>query len=153
MRAAGWLLVQSACCQFRRYSAHSSAYNASRQKPACPSFAETPVAFVTNFFGSGNAFFLGVGLILLGVVFKVQRRWKRLGRLTALAVVLGATLVALSATPLPYWLYAVIGVLTLVWLVSDRWLEKRGRTGLGMLRALVFFAWLGLFGWEYSYRL
>jgi acyl-CoA thioesterase-1 len=76
--------------------------------------------WVIYFFGSGAAFFAGIGGVLAGAaLFSVRRRdWSV--KAATLLTILGAILVALSATPLPYWFYAAAGVLTLAWLVSER---------------------------------
>lgn len=72
------------------------------------------MTWVIYVFGSGAAFFLGVGLILVALTGFVAsgRRWAR--TLATLAAVLGCLLVTLSATPLPYWLYAVLAAVTVV---------------------------------------
>jgi acyl-CoA thioesterase-1 len=78
------------------------------------------MSWVIYFFGSGAAFFAGVGGVLAGVgLFSGRRRDWSVKAATLLSF-LGLILVALSATPLPYWFYATAGVLTLAWLVSER---------------------------------
>jgi acyl-CoA thioesterase-1 len=71
------------------------------------------------FFGSGLAFFTGVAMILVGVslVSLVRQNWS--SRLATLLALFGLGLVAISATPLPYWLFAVAGTVTLVWLFIE----------------------------------
>lgn len=78
------------------------------------------MSWVIFFFGSGTAFFAGVGGVLAGVaLFSIRRRdWSV--KAATLLTFLGVILVALSAAPLPYWFYATAGVLTVAWLVSER---------------------------------
>jgi len=111
------------------------------------------MAFITFFFGSGLAFFVGMSLVCLAFFLRIQSRWRRLRRLTPLCVVLGATLITLSATPFPYWLYAVFAVVTVVWLYGDRWLEKRTRIGLWLLRLTAVLVWIGVVAMELPYHL
>jgi hypothetical protein len=73
----------------------------------------TIMSSVIYVFGSGLAFFIGICVVLAGVVSFVlsQKRWAR--ALAFWSVVVGGLLIALSATPLPYWFYATAGSLTL----------------------------------------
>lgn len=77
--------------------------------------------WVIYFFGSGNAFFGGVALVVAGValVTYCQKKWSPAA--ANLGTLLGLLLIALSATPLPYWFYAVAGGVTLLWLAAERW--------------------------------
>src|SRR4030095_4475663 len=72
-------------------------------------------------FGSGQALFLGAGMILAGVALlpHVKTGW----RAAALAMLarLGLVIVVLSAVPLSYWLYGLAIGVTVVWL----WRERR----------------------------
>jgi acyl-CoA thioesterase I len=78
------------------------------------------MSWVIYFFGSGAAFFAGVALVIASaVVFRwYRRKWSV--RAATVLVLLGLILIALSATPLPYWFYTVAGVVTLLWLVLER---------------------------------
>lgn len=76
--------------------------------------------WLTYTFGSGLAFFLGLGLILVGLaVFALGERsaWKMLATLLA---VLGLCVVGLSAAPLPYWFYSLAAALSAAWLIAER---------------------------------
>jgi acyl-CoA thioesterase-1 len=96
---------------------------------------------VVYLFGSGAAFFLGIGcvFIALAIVACSARRWPRM--VSTLLAVLGLLLIGLSSVPLPYWLYAVSGAATLTWVVAERldrpWLAARRY----WLRGLVAVAW------------
>ena len=87
--------------------------------------------WVLYLFGSGAVFFIGVGLLLGGqAIFTfTMRSW--LQAIATLAAIAGLLLVAASATPLPYWFYAVAGGASLLWLVAERfqvaWLHTRRR--------------------------
>ncbi len=110
------------------------------------------MSWIIYLFGSGVAFFAGASLVLAGVALAVciQRRWS--GTLATLLALLGMILVAVSGTPLPYWLYALAGVLTLIWLVA----ERSGREGLrrsrGWSRAAAAGVWLVMLLAEAPYQ-
>ena len=98
--------------------------------------------------GSGNAFFYGVGLILAGIGMSpwTTRRWLAIAR--NLLVLLGGVVVAISATPLPWWAYAVLGADTLFWLYGEiarpSWLIGR----IVLARFAVAGLWLLAVGFE-----
>jgi acyl-CoA thioesterase I len=75
---------------------------------------------VVHFFGTGIAFFVGIGAVLLALAifsfFKSERR-KPYGSMLA---AVGLVLVALSATPLLYEVYAVGAMLGVAWLIAER---------------------------------
>src|SRR5262245_43375467 len=75
---------------------------------------------VIYFFGSGAAFLCGVGCLLAVVVLQSLRRGKWSLRAGTFLALVGMILVTVSATPLPYWLYAVASVLTVAWIVAER---------------------------------
>src|SRR5207237_9645515 len=77
------------------------------------------MTIVILFFGSGLAFFVGLGFILLSVLLAMMRTSRLLPKLSPLTAILGLLLVGVSATPLPYWYYAAGGILTLGWLVIE----------------------------------
>jgi acyl-CoA thioesterase-1 len=101
---------------------------------------------------SGQAFFSGAALILTGVGLSVVLKSDRLMVARNLVVFLGAILVTVSATPLPYWYYGVLGVTTLVWLVSE-WLKAKtkGKLLIG-LRLAVVLVWAAALGIELPYH-
>jgi acyl-CoA thioesterase-1 len=104
-------------------------------------------------FGSGAAFFVGIALILAGLAIftRARQEWARV--VATLVAVLGLVFVAFSSTPLPYWLYAIAGVITLPWLVAERsrrpWLLARRRG----LRWAVAVVWLAAAAVEFPYHL
>lgn len=98
---------------------------------------------VIYFFGSGLAFFVGLLLMGLAIGLASLAEWPRLRRWHAVLGIGGLLLVALSAAPLPYVLYAIGGVACLVWLIGEqfarftsarRWL----RSSLGLILAIGF---------------
>ncbi|QDV50982.1 SGNH/GDSL hydrolase family protein [Gimesia fumaroli] len=66
---------------------------------------------------SGQAFFTGVALIILAALLSL-REHRLARRLMVLSFLLGVIAAAVSSTPLPWWLYGIMGVVTLVWLCS-----------------------------------
>jgi lysophospholipase L1-like esterase len=108
---------------------------------------------LVSLFGSGYAFFLGIGLILASlVVFTVsRRRWLRI--IASPLSLVGCILIALSATPLPYWISAGLGFVTILWLVAERvqrgWLRARR----GLLRATVAIVWIAAAAFEIPYQM
>jgi acyl-CoA thioesterase-1 len=77
-------------------------------------------------FASGNALYSGGVLLLIASVLTVRRpRWFP-SRIVPLPGVLGALLVALSATPLPSVAYGVWGLIFLSWLIVVRAIPKAG---------------------------
>jgi acyl-CoA thioesterase-1 len=80
--------------------------------------------WVVYLFGTGAAFFVGVGFVVVSIVaFSLARAgWPTV--VATLVAVVGLAFVTLSATPLPYWLYALAGVVTVPWLAGER--SRRG---------------------------
>jgi acyl-CoA thioesterase-1 len=109
-------------------------------------------------FGSGLAFFAGVGLILAAVLFfsRPLRAWS--ARLVTIVALVGIAVVVLSAAPLSYWYYALALAITLAWLYAQRRALKRQPTaatdqppegrerpaidGAGRLRAATAAVWV-----------
>jgi acyl-CoA thioesterase-1 len=108
--------------------------------------------WVIYVFGSGAAFFVGVGLILVSLFVSATHRRASLQVVASLVAVVGLIFVALSATPLPYWLYAVAGIVTVPWLVAERsrrdWFQARRRK----LRWAVAVTWLAAAAVEVPYH-
>jgi hypothetical protein len=104
-------------------------------------------------FGSGAAFFLGMALLFisLAVFTASSRRWIRLG--ASLLAIIGCLLVALSATPLPYWLYLIAGVMTLLWLACERAEAGLLFTRRNLLRWAVAAVWGASVASELPYQL
>ncbi len=92
-------------------------------------------------FAGGAVFFIGIGFIFIGLLTFaiVERRWLTI--VATLSSVVGLLLIGLSSTPLPYWLYAVAGLATCVWLVAERLALNRFRVGRKCLRGLVAALW------------
>jgi acyl-CoA thioesterase-1 len=101
--------------------------------------------------GSGQAFFAGAALILAGLALSLGKptRWRR--SLRQLGAALGAILVAISATPLAAWFYALLAGVTLAWLIAEeKYAHARRRLGLARLATLS--AWLVAAGLEAPYH-
>lgn len=98
---------------------------------------------------SGHSFFSGVALILLGVWLS-NRSAKMAKRLTVLAVLIGGLAIAISATPLPIWMYAVASSLTLVWLVGSSMGFPRAKSR--SWRVIVTGIWAAAVGVELPYH-
>jgi acyl-CoA thioesterase-1 len=110
-------------------------------------------AWLIYFFGSGAAFFAGVGLVLAaaGISGIYQRKWAT--RTATLSALLGLILIALSATPLPYWFYGMAGVVSLLWLVAERYERKTIPKIRPLLRCTVVFLWCVAILMEIPYHL
>jgi acyl-CoA thioesterase-1 len=101
---------------------------------------------------SGQAFFVGVGVILTGVGSSlVKLRGRIIFR--RLAVVVGLILVTISATPFPYWFYALVGVLTVTWFVFEELRPRIGTRPTLFARGTVVALWLVAIAWELPYHL
>jgi acyl-CoA thioesterase-1 len=95
--------------------------------------------------GSGHAFFSGIALIQLAGLsaFLKRRRW--LAICQTVSACAGVILVAVSSTPLPFWLYCVAGAVTLAWIVVEgRAQTTHRRLGLGLRYAMLAAGWLGI---------
>lgn len=94
------------------------------------------------FFGSGAAFFGGVALVLAGVALVTfgSRKWSP--AVATLIALVGLILIALSATPLPYWYYAVAALVSLTWLIAERSQRQAFQHSRTWLRASVLALWL-----------
>jgi acyl-CoA thioesterase-1 len=90
---------------------------------------------------SGQAFFSGVALIDLAVLsaFRTGGRWSASCRTISACV--GLFLIAVSATPLPSWLYFISGVVSLAWIGAEGASQAASRRSRLWLRAAVLAAW------------
>jgi acyl-CoA thioesterase I len=93
-------------------------------------------------FGSGLAFFLGVGLILFGLVASLgqSRVWQSLSMAAAL---FGLAVIALCGTPFSPWFYGLATLLTSVWLVAARNRTSVPRSRKIALCLSVALVWIG----------
>jgi acyl-CoA thioesterase-1 len=100
------------------------------------------MSLVIFIFGSGLAFFVGAGLVLLSLVtfYLSARRW--LHSLALVTTITGVLLVGLSATPLPYWYYGILIGTTAVWLVFEEIPHDRQRRIRYGFRSLALVLWL-----------
>jgi acyl-CoA thioesterase-1 len=100
------------------------------------------MGWVIYLFGSGAAFFLGVGLVVAaaGARALTRRRW--LGSVATLSALTGLILIALSATPLPYAFYFVAAAVTFVWLFAEESGREPWKRRRAWLRAAAVVIWL-----------
>jgi hypothetical protein len=102
--------------------------------------------------GSGNAFYFGVAGILLGLAISPFLPKKRLGLLRNLAVSIGGIFVAISATPLPWWFYAALTAITLVWLPLEWRKSFIPKKSIFAARMGMLLLWLTALGMELPYH-
>ncbi|HEV3415188.1 MAG TPA: GDSL-type esterase/lipase family protein [Pirellulales bacterium] len=99
------------------------------------------MSWVVYLFGSGTAFFLGIGLLLISLAAFCccQRPVPKI--ICSISSVVGCLFIVVSATPLPYWLYFVAATATILWLVAERsahrWISAR-RTSLRVVAAIIW---------------
>jgi acyl-CoA thioesterase I len=103
-------------------------------------------------FGSGIVYFVGIICILAAVALLSvgTSRWLRM--VATLLTLIGLILVALSATPLPYWLYAILVALTLLWLVGERFEPAAFKAHRTRFRILLTAVWLACIAIEIPYH-
>lgn len=109
-------------------------------------------AWVIYLFGSGAAFFAGIGLVALSLLgFSITyRHWIHV--ISTLVAIAGLLLIALSATPLPYWVYGVAGLGSVLWLVAERSRHVSLRAQRKWFRVLVAALWLPAAAVECAYE-
>ncbi|MGE3313773.1 MAG: SGNH/GDSL hydrolase family protein [Planctomycetaceae bacterium] len=66
-------------------------------------------------FAGGDAFFAGLLLILAAVLGSISGGKRRFIKVRTLSALLGAVVIAFSATPLPDWAYIVSGIAVFLW--------------------------------------
>ncbi|MCY2968173.1 MAG: GDSL-type esterase/lipase family protein [Planctomycetota bacterium] len=71
---------------------------------------------------SGQAFFTGILLVVTGTL-ATRRPKGLLRRLSTIMILLGWIAVAVSSTAIPYWIYALCGTATVMWLATG-WLPQ-----------------------------
>jgi acyl-CoA thioesterase-1 len=107
---------------------------------------------VIYFVGSGNAFFVGAAAVLLGLNISILASGRMLLLVRNLAVLIGVILVAISATPLPWELYAILALITCVWLPLE-WLKARvWPKAMIAARTATLAVWLAALGMELPYH-
>ena len=75
-------------------------------------------------FANGNAFLAGAVLVLAACLAAFGQAPLASPRVRRWLLLIGVILIALSTTPLPYWLYAVWLVLLIGWVVADRFAKS-----------------------------
>jgi acyl-CoA thioesterase-1 len=110
------------------------------QKYQQPTFEKGLVHPVVYHVASGQVFFSGAALLLFAAICGFHSHWlMRRGR------VLGSA-IAISSTPLPYWLLTLAMAISLAWLLANWWSAWR-------LPATIAFClvWIAAAAWEASY--
>jgi acyl-CoA thioesterase-1 len=110
------------------------------------------MSWVIYLFGSGAAFFLGAGLVLAGLAVVTFVRWKGSPLVATLLALVGMAVVVLSATPLPYWFYAVAITVSLAWLVAERFRQGAVQRSRPWLRGAALAAWAVAVLAEFPYQ-
>ncbi len=103
-------------------------------------------------FADGTFFFVGMGLVLLAMGVALRFRRKHVKRGMTLVAVLGAVLVVISATPLPFWLYLIWGTTVVIVLLMDARSRSRLRSRV-MAYALFVAVTSFMVGLEINYRI
>ena len=98
-----------------------------------------PARWLLYLVAGGQAFFIGVACLVVGVGLSdlAHRRGVRI--LRNLLVVGGVLLVGVAAPPWPLAGYLVLGMVTCIWLVG----ESRGVGWVGPLRGVMVVVWIG----------
>lgn len=86
---------------------------------------------------SGHAFFTGVLLMVVAAVASTRER-RVFHRIAVVAGVVGLIAIAISSTPIPYWMYAIAGTVTLIWVFSRYRKPWRKRARWAMVAAWLF---------------
>jgi acyl-CoA thioesterase I len=105
----------------------------------------TANAWVVYHIASGHSFFSGIALIQLAglLAFAKSSRLPAFSRVVLACT--GTILVAVSSTPLPAWLYAIAGLITLAWTVVEGFTKTpHPRLGLGLRCAMLAVWWPGI---------
>jgi acyl-CoA thioesterase-1 len=108
-------------------------------------------SFVVYLFGSGLAFFVGAGLLLLAIALGASRRSPVL-RGAILASCIGLVLIAASAAPLPTWYYVVAILVTANWLYAVRKVGDNSRVYRNGSQLAAGAIWLAAIGVELPYQ-
>ncbi|MSQ94371.1 MAG: hypothetical protein EXR98_07425 [Gemmataceae bacterium] len=94
------------------------------------------------FVGSGLAFFVGLGSVILGVAGSASVQGRALQLARNLAVLIGGIFVAISAIPLDWWLYGLVATFTLIWLPLEWYANPAHKKIVLAARPAVLAAWL-----------
>jgi acyl-CoA thioesterase I len=121
---------------------------------------QSVIRIVAFAFGGGDAFFLGVALLMTGTFLAVWRDSPRIRMAFRLATICACIVIAASGTPLPLWFYGVGVLLSVlaIWASSDgatTATQKPNRSRRRFfLAATLLVSWCAIAGaWEFSYRL
>ena len=75
--------------------------------------------FAAYLFASGDVFFVGAALVVVGRAATRRLRHHRRAKWLRLLTILGVILVALSMVPLPLWLYGLVTIPPLLGLIES----------------------------------
>lgn len=101
---------------------------------------------------SGHAFFSGLCLIVCAVLLAAVRK-SHLRRAATVLLLAGTLLVAISATPLPWFVYAVAAVAVAVGLYAELHHDRLSRRRLIVARSTAIAAIVVTVAWELPYHL
>ena len=72
---------------------------------------------IALFFADGRAYFLGVILVIVGLLLLAGRKTRKPTRRPRILLIAGALIILLSSTPAPIWFYALWLIVTIGWLI------------------------------------
>ncbi len=108
--------------------------------------------FTIYFVGSGLAFFVGLGSVLLGVSGSWFARSRAQQFARNLAVIIGCILVAISAVPLEWWIYSLVAAITLLWLPLEWFASTVRKKTVATGRIAALAAWVLALAMELPYQ-
>lgn len=97
-------------------------------------------------FVSGQSFFSG-GLLMIAAVLLAKGKRPIARRVAVLSFLFGAMAVVLSSTPLPYWSYGVLVLVTVVWIIS-----RFRRTANRMISVSLVAVFVAAMAWEAAFH-
>jgi len=102
-------------------------------------------------FANGLAFFPGLAACLAGMLMTLAQKSPLARHISTLLIIIGLILIVASATPLPYWFYGVLGIVTLTfWGLTRKGNQPRFRF-IGAV--IVIGIYMGAGCWEAQFHL
>jgi len=74
---------------------------------------------IALFFADGRAYFLGIVLIIAGLLLLAGRKTRKTTKRSRILLIAGALVAILSSTPAPIWFYGLWLITTVAWLVHQ----------------------------------